>query len=100
MPKRKLLKGIVTDIADSFVHRNNDVDGYWAPGKLYSECLKVGDLKVVIDLLQDSNDLSLAVKQIRGRYRDFLFSILSKIRLTPDNVHSAQIYLEFETYGD
>ena len=33
MGRQKELEGICNDLLDSFVHRYNDIDGYWALGK-------------------------------------------------------------------
>lgn len=36
MPRRIELKGICNDLLDSFISRYNDLDGYWALGKIQS----------------------------------------------------------------
>ncbi|PHS13773.1 MAG: hypothetical protein COA78_06700 [Blastopirellula sp.] len=36
MARRKELKNIAAGIVGSFISRNNDIDGYWGIGKLYS----------------------------------------------------------------
>lgn len=48
---RRKLRGIAAGLLSSFVSRNNDVDGYWALGKLYRLVETAGIQKVQIDLL-------------------------------------------------
>ncbi|MCA0201293.1 MAG: hypothetical protein LCH56_10695 [Proteobacteria bacterium] len=54
MPRRREIAAIARNLALTFVSRNNDVDGYWAIGKLYSHALKAGVSELDIDLLNDS----------------------------------------------
>ncbi len=42
MPRRRELRGVASGLADAFVSRNNDVDGYWALGKLYKHAQEAG----------------------------------------------------------
>ena len=50
MPRRNQVRGIVHDISGSFVSRNNDMDGYWAIGKLYQLAVNNEATSVYIDL--------------------------------------------------
>src|SRR5262245_25066952 len=51
MGSRRILKGIASGLAGSFISRNNDVGGYWALGRL---CAKFKEVE--IDLLRSSFD--------------------------------------------
>lgn len=52
MSRKGNIKNVINGVLSSFVSRNNDVNGYWGIGKLYSLMLKTKTLIVVIDLLQ------------------------------------------------
>jgi len=45
------LKGAALGVLGSFVSRNNDVDGYWGIGKLYSHALRTDAKTIAIDLV-------------------------------------------------
>ncbi|WP_378178258.1 hypothetical protein [Aquimarina sp. SS2-1] len=51
MGKRKLFKNIANGVLGSFVSRNNDVQGYWGIGKLYSLMINKDKYEVEIDLI-------------------------------------------------
>lgn len=51
MGRRKHFKHIVHNLTCTFISRNNDVDGYWGIGKLYSHMDQSGASHVAIDLL-------------------------------------------------
>jgi hypothetical protein len=51
MARRKELRGIAYDLAASFASRNNDAEGYWAVGKLYSYSLQSNTKRLSFDLL-------------------------------------------------
>lgn len=52
MSKRGVFKNIISGTIHSFISRNNDVDGYWGIGKLYSHMLASGSMTLTIDLLK------------------------------------------------
>ncbi|MDH7447747.1 hypothetical protein [Aquimarina sp. 2201CG14-23] len=54
MAKRKLFKNIANGILGSFVSRNNDVNGYWGIGKLYSLMINKNKYEVEIDLIKQT----------------------------------------------
>lgn len=71
MPKRKQFKGICHDILDTFISRNNDLDGYWALGKYVSFLEAIGELRLQFKLLESitiphSPSATLAVEYYRG----------------------------------
>jgi hypothetical protein len=54
MARRKELGSIASGIVGSFNSRNNDVDGYWGIGKLYTFVEKSSGKQVVFELLGNS----------------------------------------------
>jgi hypothetical protein len=51
MPRRKQIKNLACGIACRFVSRNNDIDGYWALGILYSAAEDAGTHLLRLDLI-------------------------------------------------
>ena len=51
MSAYKQLKGIAAGLAGTFISRNNDVDGYWGMGVIYSEVSARGVSAVTFSLL-------------------------------------------------
>ena len=51
MARRKEFKAIADGLISSFISRNNDVNGYWGIGKLYSFMVSTGSMKLKIDLV-------------------------------------------------
>ncbi|WP_201917435.1 hypothetical protein [Aquimarina mytili] len=92
--KRKLLKNIANGILGSFISRNNDVNGYWGIGKIYSLMIISESLEIEIDLIRKaispSNDeLNLLV----SHYSDYLFDQLSKQEIQRSNLSQAKIII-------
>ncbi|MDQ6433027.1 hypothetical protein RB623_03050 [Mesorhizobium sp. LHD-90] len=56
MARRRMLKGVANDLASSFVSRNNDLDGYWAIGKIHTVASTVSSGVVRFDLLNGTAD--------------------------------------------
>lgn len=54
MARRKQLKNIAFGLLNSFISRNNDVNGYWGIGKLYNLMENSNMFKVQIDLVSKS----------------------------------------------
>src|SRR5581483_2478001 len=74
MARRRNLNGLATVVLSSFLSRNNDVEGYWAFGKLYLNALQYRQRKVVIDFL--SGTLSPPGEQFASMikyYREMFF---------------------------
>ena len=66
MGRRKEFKIIADGLVNSFVSRNNDVDGYWGIGKLYSHMISSHSMTIMIDLKNC---------QIAPPNREFIFLI-------------------------
>ena len=54
MSRKSTLKNILNGLLSSFVSRNNDVNGYWGIGKLYSLMINKQVHKVEIDLMNNT----------------------------------------------
>lgn len=52
MARRSVLKGVASDLLTSFVSRNNDIEGYWAIGKLCRLAKETNVTRIQIDLLR------------------------------------------------
>jgi len=95
MIAKRWLKHTAAGLLDSFVSRNNDFIGYWAPGVLYTETLATG-MRVELDLLrvaaQPGTPASLAAAQYWSAYlRDALHRHGSGV----DDLQTATVSLAF-----
>lgn len=96
MAKKNLLKGIALDLLGSFVGRNNDVNGYWAIGKLRTLSDLSGRQDITIDLVSKTiNPDDSVLRQIPDRYSEWFRTQLEKRSLTIDCIDSAVIQLRF-----
>lgn len=57
MARRKELRSVCNDLCDSFVSRNNDLDGYWALGKFQAHLQASSQARLQIDLVDDTASL-------------------------------------------
>lgn len=97
MPRRSEFKGIAFDILSSFVSRNNDLEGYWALGKLYSYAKEHSGCKLQITLAPEkSESISEPFKSMSQHYLQRIASIMEKRNLSPEWLKSAHVTLEFE----
>lgn len=98
MPRRSELKGIANNLASSFVSRNNDVEGYWALGKLYLRAKQSSHLSTSIQLIprQDERDEEPA-GSIARTFENVLDNLLKKQLLQRGWLTSAYIRIEFES---
>ena len=97
MVRRRSLKGIACGLATSFSSRNNDVDGYWAMGKLLKYANASGATELLVDLLEarDQSDAEGPVGLVADRYRKQLCKQLTAQQLLPSWAVAARIYIEF-----
>jgi hypothetical protein len=96
MPSRKELKGISAGIANSFISRNNDVDGYWAMGILYKIAFTSGDNKFSLNLLSGASSPKFKYsKRIAKPYYEYMLRQLKKKGLEEDQVATAIVDLDF-----
>lgn len=101
MARHKLLKGIAHGIIDSFMGRNNDIDGYWGPGKLYQLAIEQGVKELTLDLLRVSGvKAPRAIQFAEEQYRQQLAKNLKKAGIDRSAVRSALIVIAFETHRE
>ncbi len=50
--KRKKLKGVAAGVLDNFIARYNEIDGYWAVGKIFKSLKGLGCRNIEIDVLK------------------------------------------------
>lgn len=96
MPIRAHLTNIASGLCGSFASRNNDLDGYWAIGKLRSLAEQYGRTAVLLDVLTSSiHPSSSGFAPVLARYRHLLAKLanLSGIRL--EEITLARITLDF-----
>lgn len=106
MRRRVELKSIGSGVLHSFVSRNNDLDGYWAIGKLYLYAKRAGDKTVSLDLIsgevlpsQEKLDRLYSAPDfdvITTRYSAMFLRSLSKHGVPLDWLTEASIRIEFE----
>lgn len=95
MPRRKELKNIAFGIAGRFASRNNDIDGYWALGVLYSVASAAGTDAVHLDLVSETAEPSFQhAARLFSQFRQYLQGRLESVDLE-GYVVTATIDIEF-----
>ena len=97
MRGRRALKGLAYGFVESFVSRNNDVQGYWGIGKLYREALEQSASSVTIDLINQSvRPIGPAVGAIQSHYAGRLdrMALAAGVSLS-----EAEVIVQFGTFG-
>ena len=98
MKNKRKLKNIANGILSSFLSRNNDVNGYWGIGKLYSLILKEKMNIVTIDLLNKTiNPKDEEFNYLINQYREKLIVKLVKKEISLINIKKALIVIETDT---
>jgi hypothetical protein len=96
MPAKKRLTNIANGLCGSFISRNNDLDGYWAIGKLRSLADQHGQTTVVLDLLTSSTQPSSAqCSDVFERYCRLLATLAKCSRIPFADITVARIALDF-----
>jgi len=107
MRRRNEIGSIASGLLQSFVSRNNDVEGYWGIGVLYLYAQQAGQLKVTIDVLRDSVDPPVTqllriyrrpnFEALIAGYRTMLRALLNK-RGVPETWAAEMVFsIEFES---
>lgn len=90
----KKFRHIAGGLADSFLHRNNDVGGQWALGLLYLEA--PADLRVQLDLLEHTALPSTRIaEQVARNYSAFLLRAGSRKGVGLDELANATVDIRF-----
>jgi len=95
MIAKRWLKHTAAGLLDSFVSRNNDFIGYWAPGVLYAETRATG-MRVELDLVrvaaEPGTPAALAAAQYWSAY---LREALHRHGSAVDDLETATVSLSF-----
>lgn len=98
MPRRKQFRGICHDILDSFVSRNNDLDGYWALGQYAAFLMTRGADQLVFHLQGGSTVPEDAGFAISAKYYRGAISKLMDANAMPRS-WLADAYITFSMMG-
>lgn len=95
MPRRKQLKNVACGIARRFSSRNNDIDGYWALGLLYSTASAAATNSIRLDLMSETAVPSLKhTGRVVSQFKQYLRDQLENINLT-NCLSAATVEVEF-----
>ena len=95
MLSRYKLRHTATGLLDKFIGRNNDYEGYWALGVLYTEA-RVSGNRVALDLLTaKAQPASGACTGLARTWADYLREALGRHGLCAGDLAAATISLEF-----
>ncbi len=98
MARRKDLKNILQGIVGAFVSRNNDLNGYWAIGKIYKAAVDHKIEIVHLDLLGSSSSLGTAeINQLAQIWSEKLATELAKCNIPKGWLRTAKMTCEFTT---
>jgi len=93
---RKELKNIAGGIIGSFNSRNNDVDGYWGIGKLYSFAMSKDTDTVTLDLTNETiSPKTTEFDSLIKFYRNMLISQLKAKHIPYDYLAKVEITVSF-----
>ncbi|WP_146172005.1 hypothetical protein [Pseudoduganella armeniaca] len=89
------LRHLAAGLQDSFVNRNNDVQGHWALGKLYADA---PGGRVVLDLLRwEAAPATPTATTMARNYGERLRRALPKLAMGPDDLVEATVEVTFNT---
>ena len=96
MARRKQLKDIAAGIIHSFNSRNNDLEGFWALGKLRRFAIEQDINMVSLDLLKiSSSPASNEFDPVLHHYRHKLTALMNKHALPANWLVKAEIQIDF-----
>lgn len=97
MSKLRALQGVASTLAAMFVSRNNDADGYWSIGKLYSAAASLGHNEIEINLLADPEDAQQVedLSIVNSHYASVLTKQLRSVHVGDKKLKSAVIKVRF-----
>jgi hypothetical protein len=97
MGKHADFKDIVHGLAYGFISRNNDLDGYWAPGKLHALARARGERALNLTLWPPATRTQAdPVSILEARYRTWIEGALRRRQLDPRHLQSAMLGLAFD----
>ena len=97
MPRRRELNGVAAGIAQKFVSRYTDLDGYWALGVLYAAAVHAQFKTLTLDLLAGSSHPNLASsRELAESFHDYLYEQIAKRGFDDSQVANAIIEISFD----
>ncbi len=97
MAQRKALKNVAGGLVGSFVSRNNDTNGYWALGLLYSLVNTVGTKRIRITLRPSPDlDPDPLLADVASRYSAMLERLLRASGVATESVSEARTDVHFD----
>lgn len=95
MGTRERLKHVAAGAADSFISRNNDLSGYWAPGLMYRD-VETPPHRVKLDLLSGcAEPATPSCSRMARKYARFAQVAAAKILSPHEALTSAVMHLQF-----
>jgi len=95
MARRRALKGIAGGLVSSFISRNNDVNGYWGIGKLYSHMLKSKVDILRIDLIQNTIEPKSSEFEFRiSKYYEWMMAQIEKQNINKNYLKNTEVIIE------
>lgn len=100
MARTKTLRHVASGLRDAFVGRHNDLDGYWALGKLYAAA-DPATSSVVLDLLAGSAvPPAPDCQAMARRWADYLARALAAHGIEVAALARADVLVEFDAAPD
>jgi hypothetical protein len=101
MGRRTELKSVVNDLCQSLASRNNDFNGYWSPGQIYSAALDNRTNYIQINILGNIIEPSHpTLCEMAKMYKEKVFGQLKRRGLDSSWVEKVQLDYWFETEID
>lgn len=97
MKSRREWGSYASGLAQSFVSRNNDLNGYWAMGQLFRFAREQGVSALVLDLLaQSMQPEAPQFAPVLRHYHHWLLALLQRKQVALDGLHKAVLTLDFQ----
>lgn len=95
MARRSEFQGICNDLTNAFVSRNNELDGYWALGKMQGELQRQPHKELRIELISEIEvNQNPTFSAIVARYRDVLLQALKSKNIPASWMWSCSIVVQ------
>lgn len=101
MPRRKDLNHVAQLLLCRFMCRSNDLDGYWAIGRLYNIALSSRCIKLNFDIIKScSEPQHPSLEYLAKLYTSNLWNIIGEKHIPVNYLQSAKIKVEFNVDVD
>jgi hypothetical protein len=102
MAGRRLLSSVAHGITDSFVSRNNDLNGYWAIGQLLGRSLAMNSPSLLIDLRLGTSTPALAEAPLSSQpahWSEIFWNKVDRQNVARSTVHRAGLSVDCDLAG-